>query len=205
MEPGSSPEYFGDLDDQREDNKRHNLIDIIVVTICAVICGADKWEDIEAFGKAKEKGYRGFLELPHGIPSHDTISRVFAAFDSEQFNRCFFLWIKAWKASKDPPRINIDGKILRHSYDSAKGKSAIHMISAWASQAGITLGQLKVNEKSNELKAIPELLDLLEIQGSVITIDAIGTQKQIAEKITEQGAQYVLALKSASRHAERGC
>ena len=98
MEPGSFIEYFGDLEDPREDNKRHKLIDIIVVTICAVICGADKWEDIETFGKAKEKGYRGFLELPHGIPSHDTISHVFAALDSEQFNRCFFMWIKACKA-----------------------------------------------------------------------------------------------------------
>ena len=114
MESGSFVEYFRDLDDPREDNKRHNLIDIVVITICAVICGPDKWEDIEAFGKAKEKGYRGFLELPHGIPSHDTISRVFAALDSEQFNRCFFMWIRAWKASRNPELINIDGKTLRH-------------------------------------------------------------------------------------------
>ena len=175
-----------DLDDPREDNKRHKLIDIIVVTICAVICGADKWEDIEAFGKAKEKGYKGFLELPHDVPSHDTISRVFAAPDSEQFNQCFFMWINAWKASRDQELISIDGKILLHCYDSTKGESAIHMISAWASQAGITLGQLKVNEKSNEITSIPELLDLLEIEGSVITIDAMGTQKKIAEKIIEQ-------------------
>lgn len=195
MEGGAFVEYFKDLDDPREDNKRHNLTDIVVLTICAVICGADKWEDIETFGKAKESWLKRFLDLPHGIPSHDTISRVFAALDAEQLNQCFLRWIKAWNVSKNQKLINIDGKTLRHSYDSTEGKSAIHMISAWASEAGITLGQLKVDEKSNEIPAIPQFLDLLDIEGSVITIDAKGTQKEIARTIIERGADYVLAIK----------
>ncbi|KKM79768.1 hypothetical protein LCGC14_1346570, partial [marine sediment metagenome] len=195
MGPDSIINHFENLTDPREDNKRHNLIDIIVITLCAVICSADKWEDIEAYGIAKEEGYRRFLELPHGIPSNDTIRRVFASLNPEEFNRCFLDWIETWKSSLGQDIINIDGKTLRHSYDSAKGKSAIHMVSAWASKAGIVLGQLKVDDKSNEITAIPKLLDLLEIEDSIITIDAMGTQKKIAEKIIDKGADYVLALK----------
>ena len=195
MGPDSIINHFENLTDPREDNKRHNLIDIIVITICAVICSADKWEDIKAYGIAKEEWLRRFLELPHGIPSHDTIRRVFASLNPEEFNRCFLDWIETWKSSLGQDIINIDGKTLRHSYDSVHGKSAIHMVSAWASKAGIVLGQIKVDDKSNEITAIPKLLDLLEIEDSIITIDAMGTQKKIAEKIIDKGADYVLALK----------
>lgn len=188
-------EQFNDFPDHREDNKRHNLIDIIAIVICSSICGAEKWEDIATFGKAKEDWFRLFLELPHGIPSKDTFRRVFAVLDPEEFNRRFFEWVALINPKLENEIINIDGKTLRRSHDSTSGKSAIHMVSAWANKAGLTLGQVKVNEKSNEINAIPELLEMLELKGCIVTIDAIGTQKTIAEKIIEKEADYVLALK----------
>jgi predicted transposase YbfD/YdcC len=186
-------EHFSELGDPREDNKRHKLIDIITIVLCASICGAEKWEDIETFGRAKESWFRRYLELPHGIPSHDTLARVFALLDPEQFNRCFLSWIHAINPHHEQEIINIDGKTLRRSH--GEGKSAIHIISAWANKAGLTLGQVKTDEKSNEITAIPELLELLELHGCIVTIDAMGTQKEIAQSICEGGAEYVLALK----------
>lgn len=188
-------EHFKELPDPREDNRRHKLIDIIAIVVCASICGADKWNDIETFGRAKETWFRKFLELPHGIPSHDTLARVFAALDPEQFNRCFLSWVKTINRGYEQEIINIDGKTLRRSHDKSNGKSGIHMVSAWANTAGLTLGQVKVDEKSNEITAIPELLDLLEIQGCIVTIDAMGTQRAIAKRIVEKQADYLLALK----------
>ncbi len=186
-------DHFSELADPREDNKRHKLIDIIAIVLCASICGAEKWEDIETFGRAKESWFRKYLELPHGIPSHDTLARVFGLLDPEQFNRCFLSWIQAINPRHEQEIINIDGKTLRRSH--GEGKSAIHMVSAWANKAGLTLGQVKVDEKSNEITAIPELLELLELQGCIVTIDAMGTQKAIAQSICEKEADYVLALK----------
>lgn len=194
MQAESLVSHFTSLPDPREDNKRHKLIDIVVMAICGAVSGADKWEDIEEFGKAKESFLRGFLELPHGIPSHDTIARVFAAMDPEQFNRCFLSWIQQFGSPRQDI-ISIDGKTLRHSYDKRSGQPAIHMVSAWANEAGITLGQLKVDDKSNEITAIPELLDMLALEDNVVTIDAMGTQRAIARKIVDKGADYVLALK----------
>lgn len=188
-------EHFSELGDPREDNKRHQLLDIITIVICASICGAEKWDDIEAFGKAKERWFRKYLELPHGIPSHDTLGRVFALLDPEQFNRCFLSWVQAINPRHNQEIISVDGKTLRRSHDKSNGKSAIHMVSAWANKAGLTLGQVKVDEKSNEITAIPELLNQLEIQGCIVTIDAMGTQKAIAQRITEKQADYLLALK----------
>lgn len=188
-------EHFSELDDPREDNRRHLLLDIITIVICASVCGAEKWEDIEAFGEAKEQWFRKYLELPHGIPSHDTFARVFALLDPEQFNRCFLSWVEALNPLHTQEIINVDGKTLRRSHDSANGKSAIHMVSAWANTAGLTLGQVKVDEKSNEITAIPQLLDLLEIEGCIVTIDAMGTQTAIARRITDKKADYLLALK----------
>ncbi len=186
---------FSDLADPRDENKRHNLIDIIFITICAVICNADKWEDVEDFGKAKLSWLKRYLELPHGIPSHDTFNRVFAALNPEEFNRRFLIWVESMNPIIADEIINIDGKTVRHSYDTKTNTSAIHMVSAWANKAGIILGQIKVNEKSNEITAIPELIELLELEGCVVTIDAMGTQKKIAEKIVDKNADYMLALK----------
>lgn len=187
--------HFEEINDPREDNIRHKLIDIIFITICAVICNADNWQDIKMFGKTKYEWFKKYLELPHGIPSHDTFERVFSLLEPYEFNKSFLLWIKAINPKIEEEIINIDGKTARHSYDSINSKQALHMISAWANKAGITLGQLKVADKTNEITAIPELLDLLEIEGSTITIDAMGTQKKIVTKIIEKKADYVLALK----------
>jgi predicted transposase YbfD/YdcC len=195
MNPESIIEHFYGITDPRNFNKRHKLIDIIFITICAVICKAEKWDDIELFGISKEKWLKTYLELPHGIPSHDTIARVFAIMDPEEFNKCFLNWINSFKPVGKNEILNIDGKTLRHSYDKGNGKSAIHMVSAWANNAGVVLGQVKVDEKSNEITAIPELLNLLDIENCIVTIDAMGTQKKIAAQIIDKNADYLLALK----------
>jgi len=153
-----------------------------------------KWWDIEIFGRAKESWFCKYLELPHGIPSHDNLARVLSLLNPEQFNRCFLSWVKAINPRHEQEIINIDWKTLRRSH--GKGKSAIHIVSAWANKAGLTLGQAKVDNKSNEIMAIPELLELLEIQGCIVTIDAMGTQKAIARRMCEGGADYLLASKS---------
>lgn len=189
-------DHFAELEDPRVDRtKRHQLLDIIIIAVCGVICGADSWVDIELFGRSKLKWLRKFLELPNGIPSHDTFGRVFARLNSQEFQNCFFRWAKAIQEAMGGEVIAIDGKTLRHSYDRAIGKGAIHMVSAWACANRLVLGQTKVDEKSNEITAIPELLKILEINGCIVTIDAMGTQTKIAQQIVDQGADYVLALK----------
>lgn len=188
-------EHFGDMPDPRGDNRRHKMLDIIFIVVCASVCGAEKWEDIEAFARAKEQWLRRYLELPHGIPSHDTISRVFAALDPQALGERFHAWVRAVSEHGDGEVVNIDGKTVRRSYDSASDTPAIHMVSAWASKAGLTLGQMRVAEKSNEITAIPELVKILDLAGCIVTIDAIGTQSDIAEEIVEAEADYVLALK----------
>jgi predicted transposase YbfD/YdcC len=189
-------EHFQSLEDPRAENLlEHKLLDIIGLTICAVICGADTWVDIEEYGKAKEEWLKGFLELANGIPSHDTIARLFAALDPEKLQECFVSWVKALAGLKEGEIIPIDGKTVRHSYDRGGKKGAIHMVSAWASQNRLVLGQVKVDEKSNEITAIPQLLKVLDIKGCIVTIDAMGAQKEIAKQIIEQGGDYVLSLK----------
>lgn len=189
-------EHFSGLKDPRIDRtKRHKLLDIIVIAICAVICGADEWTEIEEFGKAKYAWLKGFLELPNGIPSHDTFGRVFAALNPRQFQQCFINWIEAIRTFCAGQIVPIDGKTLCRSYDQAAGKGAIHMVSAWATRNALVLGQVKTDEKSNEITAIPALLKVLAINGCIVTIDAMGCQKEIAAQIVEQGADYVLALK----------
>ncbi len=188
--------FFSVLEDPRSDHtRRHKLIDIMTIAICGVICGADSWVELEQFGKSKEEWLKGFLELPNGIPSHDTFGRVFALLDAQQFRDCFLAWVQAVSAVTRGQVIAIDGKTLRRSHDKSLGKSAIHMVSAWASENRLVLGQTKVAEKSNEITAIPELLALLDISGCIVTIDAMGCQKEIARLIIEDSGDYVLALK----------
>ncbi len=152
---------FGRLEDPRSDHtRRHKLIDIMTIAICGVICGADSWVDLEIFGNSKEEWLKGFLELPNGIPSHDTFGRVFSLLDAQQFRDCFSAWVQAVSDVTRGQVIAIDGKTVRRSHDKSSGKSAIHMVSAWASENRLVLGQTKVAEKSNEITAIPELLAL---------------------------------------------
>jgi predicted transposase YbfD/YdcC len=193
-------EHFSDLDDPRNSNRRHLLFDIIVLAICATICGADSWADVELFGQSKYKWFRQFLELPHGIPSHDTFGRVFALLDAEQFQACFTEWVSAISEVFQGQIVAVDGKTLRRSRDKAAGKQAIQIVSAWAAQNRLVLGQMKVNEQSNEITAIPELLAMLEITGCIVTTDAIGCQKAIAQAIVDQDADYVLAVKENQDH-----
>jgi predicted transposase YbfD/YdcC len=170
-------------------------MDIIVIAICAAICGADSWTDVELFGEAKQKWFKGFLKLAHGIPSHDTFGRVFALLNAEQFQRCFREWIAAVEERTQGQVIALDGKQLRRSHDKGLGKKAIYMVSAWASENGLVLGQRKVDDRSNEITAIPQLLDMLEVSGCIVTTDAIGCQTAIAEKVIENDADYVLVVK----------
>ena len=189
-------DHFADLQDPRIDRtKLHKLFDIIVIAICAVICGADTWVEVEEFGNAKIDWFRTFLELANDIASHDTFGRVFALLDPDQFRLCFVSWIQAISQITEGEVVALDGKTLRRSHDDTLGKGAIHMVSAWASTNRLVLGQLKVDEKSNEITAIPELLRLLALKGCIVTIDAMGCQTEIAQTIIDQGGDYVLALK----------
>lgn len=189
-------EHFADLEDPRVDRtKLHKLIDIIVIAICAVICGADSWVDVELFGKSKIAWLRTFLELPNGIPSHDTFGRVFRHLDPDGFRRCFLSWVQAVCEVAEGQVVPVDGKTLRRSHDGRLGKGAIQMVSAWATANQLVLAQVKVDEKSNEITAIPELLRMLTIRGCIVTADAMGCQKEIAETIVDGGADYVLAVK----------
>jgi predicted transposase YbfD/YdcC len=192
----SIDKYFSNLADPRIDRtKRHKLLDILVITICAVICGADNWVEVELFGNAKRAWFEKFLELPNGVPAHDTFWRVFARLEPEQFKECFVNWIMAVSEVTHGQVVAVDGKTLRRSHDKALGKEAISMVSAWAAANGLVLGQVKVDEKSNQITAIPELLHRLALSGCIVTIDALGCQKEIAEIIVDQAADYILALK----------
>lgn len=194
-------EHFSKVTDPRKDRtKDHKLIDIISIAICAVICGAEGWVDIELYGNSKLHWLSTFLELPNGIPSHDTFGRVFSLIDAQQFQLAFYEWVLTVNEIIRGQVINIDGKCLRGSDDKRLGKRAISMVSAWAEENEIVLGQRKVDEKSNEITAIPELLKMLAISGCIVTIDAIGTQTDIAKTIIEANADYVLSVKENQGH-----
>jgi predicted transposase YbfD/YdcC len=194
-------EHFASLEDPRiERTKLHQLLDIIVIAICAVICGADDWVEVELFGNAKLAWLSTFLELPNGIPSHDTFGRVFARLNAEQFQQCFLVWSQAVSEVMHGQVIAIDGKVLRGSCNRLLGKAGIDMVSAWATANHLVLGQVKVDDKSNEITAIPKLLHVLEIAGCIVTLDALGCQTEIAQAIVERDADYVLAVKENQGH-----
>jgi predicted transposase YbfD/YdcC len=190
-------ECLDELEDPRTEkhSSRHLLIDILMLTIIAVICGADNWVSIEKFGRSKYEWLKTFLALPNGIPSHDTIGDLFTRLDPNQLQQVFLKWINALFDVSGGEIIAIDGKTLKQSYDTASNRPAIHMINAWACHNELVLGQYKSHTKSNEITAIPELLKLLDLQDNIVTLDAMGCQKQIAEPIKAQGGDYVLTLK----------
>lgn len=188
--------HFSNLTDPRLDRtKHHRLVDIVGLAICGGICGADGWTEIEEFGKAKRDWLQTILALPNGIPSHDTLGRVFARLLPGEFQRSFQGWIQAIHTMTEGEIISVDGKTLRRSYARHTEKAAIHMVSAWASVNHVVLGQVKTSAKSNEITAIPRLLEMLAIQGCIVTIDAMGCQTEIAAQIVDQGDDSVLALK----------
>lgn len=188
--------HFADLPDPRIDRaKRHDLLAIVTIALCAVICGADSWVEIERFGRAKRSWLETRLPLPNGIPSHDTFGRVFAALDPAAFDQCFLGWVQALVTATDGAVVAIDGKTPRRSHDRTHGREALHLVSAWATANGIVLGQVATDNRSNEITAIPALLDALARDGMTVTIDAMGCQTAIAGKIVAGGGASVLALK----------
>lgn len=187
--------HFRDLTDPRKRKVIYPLINVVVIAICAVIAGADDFVAIAAFGRKKKKWFQKFLNLRGGIPSHDRFNAILAALKPEEFEKCLLRWILDLQEVTQGQVIAIDGKTLRRSFDKAGAKSAIHMVSAWATANRISLGQTVVDAKSNEITAIPKLLEILEITGSLVTIDAMGCQTEIAQKIVDAGADYCLAVK----------
>jgi predicted transposase YbfD/YdcC len=195
--PGSAlVEHLAAIPDPRIDRtKRHQLIDILVLAVCAVICGADSWEEMAEFGRSKQLWFQRFLALPNGIPSPDTFARVLARIQPAAFERCFLEWVRSITQLTEGQLVSIDGKRLRRSHHHATGKAAIHLVSAWAAANRLVLGQVKAEDKSNEITAIPQLLEVLEVAGCIVTIDAMGCQTEIAAQIIAQEADYVLSLK----------
>jgi predicted transposase YbfD/YdcC len=187
--------YFAELRDPRvERNREHLLEEILLIAIAAVLSGAESWNDIADYGEAKLEWLKTFLSLPSGIPSHDTFNRVFAALDPEEMEKGFVAWVSSIARLTAGAVVAIDGKALRGTRETGK-KTLVHMVSAWAESNGLVLAQRKVDEKSNEMTAIPKLLDALELAGTVVTIDAMGCQREIAGRIVEKKADYVLAVK----------
>lgn len=189
-------ECFDNLKDPRgRSDIDHKLIDVVVITILAVLCGANGFNEIETFGKSKKTWFEKFLELPNGIPSHDTFNRILSALNPIEFHKCFKDWVSTLYEKISREIIAIDGKTARRTKEKSKNQKAIHVVSAWANKNQLVLGQIKVDDKSNEITAIPELLKALDISGCIITIDAMGTQTEIAKTIVNAGAEYVLSLK----------
>jgi predicted transposase YbfD/YdcC len=192
-------EYFTRLKDPRRQHRRlHDLQDILVIALCAVIAGAQDWQEIETFGRKRSDWLKGFLRLPNGIPSHDTFERVFDRLNPQAFQACFRQWVQALQEALQIKHVAIDGKTLRGSGSAKLG--ALHLVSAWATAQSLSLGQVAVAAKSNEITAIPALLNLLEVQGAVVTIDAMGCQKAIAHKVVDRGGDYILTVKDNQEH-----
>jgi predicted transposase YbfD/YdcC len=200
--PASILTYFRDLPDPRREtrNTKHRLIDLLVIALCGTIAGCQSAVEIAAYGRSKREWLKTFLPLPHGIPSHDTFSRVFQLLDAPKFRDCFVAWVRALHEHTRGRVVPIDGKTLRRSFDSAGGQPALHLVSAWAAENRLVLGAIPVDDKSNEITAVPKLLEILELTGAIVTIDAMGCQKEIAAKAREKGADYVLAVKDNQPH-----
>lgn len=180
--------------------KKHKLVDILIIALCATICGVEGWEEIEIFGAEREDWFKGFLELPNGIPSHDTMYRVFSRIDPHELSETLIAWTQGLNESVDGKIVAIDGKTLRGSFDAATGKGALHMVSAWVEENNLVLGQLACDSKSAEVTNISNLLKMLELKGAIVTIDALGCQKHIVETISGKKADYVIALKANQRN-----
>jgi predicted transposase YbfD/YdcC len=193
-EPTGLVDFLEEVPDPRVDRTReHKLIDILVIGVCCLLCGGEGFSDMETFGNARRKWLSGFLELPGGIPSHDTFNRVFSAIDPKAFLDCFIRWTETLRRRLGGEVVALDGKALRRA--KREGASLPYVVSAWATRNGLTLGQVKVDDKSNEITAVPELLRVLDLAGCIVTLDAMGCQRKIAEEIVRQGADYVLCLK----------
>ena len=187
---------LGAVPDPRINRTRdHRLIDILVIGFCAMLSGGESFNDMELFGQAKEAWFRTFLELPNGIPTHDTFNRVFQAIDPQAFLECFLRWTEGLRRTVSREIVALDGKALRRALNKQKDSSLPYIVSAWAADNGLVLGQIKVDEKSNEITAVPKLLRVLELNGGIVTIDAMGCQKKIAKEIINADADYALALK----------
>jgi predicted transposase YbfD/YdcC len=188
--------HFSSLKDPRKEGMiTHKMFDILALTLLSFICGAEGWDDVEKYGKAKHEWLATFLELPGGIPSADTISRLFQRLDPKVFQACFIAWASSLTASVEGKLVSIDGKVVRHSFDRASEQSPLHIVRAWIQENHLVFGQIATEAKSNEITAIPQLLELLDLKGAIVSIDAMGAQRAIAEKIVEKGADYLLALK----------
>ncbi|WP_246141972.1 ISAs1 family transposase, partial [Hyella patelloides] len=188
------------MTDPRVDRtKAHKLVEILTIAICAMICGADNWVAMETYGNSKYEWLKQFLELPNGIPSHDTIARVFARLDPSEFEQCFRSWVRTIANLLPGEVVSIDGKTAKHSTNQGTDKKAIHLVNAWASEQKLVLAQQKVDERTNEITAIPQLIKVLELNGCLVTIDAMGTQRDIAQLLNSKGADYCLALKRNQR------
>lgn len=193
--------HFGVIEDPRRTYLNdHPLINILTIALCAIVSGAEGWTDVANFGRQKEAWLGQFLDLKNGIPSHDTFGRVFARLDAQAFRESFLSWVQAVFTVTSGQVVAIDGKTLRRSHDKGLGKEAISMVSAWATANHLVLGQVKVASKSNEITAIPALLAMLEVSGCIVTVDALGTQKEIAEQIIQQGGDYLLTVKENQPH-----
>ena len=197
-------EHFSKLEDPRvERNKKHELIDVIVLCVCAVLSGAEGWCDIEEFGRTKLEWLRRYVPLANGIPVDDTIARIISALSVSGFQECFLSWMEDVVKLSDGEIIALDGKTHRRSHDRKRGVKALHMVSAWACRNGVVLGQVKTEEKSNEITAVPQLLEKLELKGCIVTLDAMGCQRAIAKQVKEGGGDYVLTLKRNQPELDR--
>lgn len=188
------------IKDPRRHNTLHSLHDMLLIALCAIISGADSWVQVAEYGQSKIDWFKQFLELPNGIPSHDTFGRLFARIDPKGFHEFFTRWVQELSEALNGKTVAIDGKKLRRSHDSINGKSAIHMVSAWASDMRLVLGQLRTDDKSNEITAIPELIKTLALEGAIVTIDAMGCQKKITKTIIDAGADYVIQVKKNQKN-----